>query len=216
MSEVTDDVEILEPEIRIHGLTKDGKYTIQSHGRFKFVNRTQEERFKCIDGCCNVVVDTFKWIDKLNYPAESFRTHNRAGVFPYDSTTGKILLVQSCGLLWGPPKGGVYENESIAEGARRELYEETGINIDIEVFNSSTPSRVRTNTYLYFMDVGECPIKTEKNTDGASYNDVSGHMWVSLSCLVDMCKVGTVKLTKQCKMMIGRFVNQNMTMTAVH
>ena len=48
---------------------------------------------------------------------------------------GKYLLVQEnkkiCKGKWNIPAGGLEENESLIEGAKREIYEETGYKVEI-------------------------------------------------------------------------------------
>ncbi len=48
---------------------------------------------------------------------------------------GKFLLVQekqkTCEGKWNVPAGGLDENESLMEGAKREIYEETGCKVEI-------------------------------------------------------------------------------------
>lgn len=48
---------------------------------------------------------------------------------------GKFLLVQEnqniCKGKWNVPAGGLDENESLIEGAKREIYEETGCKVEI-------------------------------------------------------------------------------------
>ncbi len=48
---------------------------------------------------------------------------------------GKFLLVQEsqeiCKGKWNVPAGGLEENESLIEGAKREIYEETGCKVEI-------------------------------------------------------------------------------------
>ena len=48
---------------------------------------------------------------------------------------GKFLLVQEnqkiCKGKWNVPAGGLDENESLMEGAKREIYEETGCKVEI-------------------------------------------------------------------------------------
>ena len=52
----------------------------------------------------------------------------------YDKETNKILLVKNKGTsFWYAPGGGwEYEHENILECAKREVYEETGIHIEIK------------------------------------------------------------------------------------
>ena len=48
---------------------------------------------------------------------------------------GKFLLVEEnkkeCRGKWNVPAGGLVENESLIEGAKREIYEETGCKVEI-------------------------------------------------------------------------------------
>jgi 8-oxo-dGTP pyrophosphatase MutT (NUDIX family) len=53
----------------------------------------------------------------------------KAGSFVYTSKKQKILLVQSRGQMWGPPKGSIQPNEEPLECAIREVKEETGLDI---------------------------------------------------------------------------------------
>lgn len=57
-----------------------------------------------------------------------------ARVVTYDENAGKILLVKNKGMkFWYAPGGGwEYENENILECAKREVYEETGLHVDIK------------------------------------------------------------------------------------
>jgi 8-oxo-dGTP pyrophosphatase MutT (NUDIX family) len=52
----------------------------------------------------------------------------------YDSKAGRILLVRNKGATFWYPPGGEWEfkNENILECARREVFEETGFQIDIQ------------------------------------------------------------------------------------
>lgn len=57
-----------------------------------------------------------------------------ARVVTYDKESGKILLVKNKGMnFWYPPGGGwEYEKENILECAKREVFEETGLHVDIK------------------------------------------------------------------------------------
>lgn len=57
-----------------------------------------------------------------------------ARVITYDEDSEKILLVKNKGMnFWYPPGGGwEYENENILECAKREVYEETGLHVNIK------------------------------------------------------------------------------------
>lgn len=56
-----------------------------------------------------------------------------ARVIAYDKNIGKILLVKNKENFWHAPGGGwEYENENILECAKREVFEETGLNVNIK------------------------------------------------------------------------------------
>jgi len=96
----------------------------------------------------------------------------------------------------------------LASAAKRELYEEAGIDISIDALNRTTPSRLKTNTFIYFMNIREQQVDIEKTSDNV-HNDVSGHMWISIPCLVKLTRQGKITITKQCRMLICRFMNTN-------
>lgn len=70
---------------------------------------------------------------------------------------GKFLLVQEaqkiCANKWNIPAGGLDEDESIIEGATREIYEETGCKVEItgllEIMNENLEN---TNLICIFFD----------------------------------------------------------------
>lgn len=70
---------------------------------------------------------------------------------------GKFLLVQEnqkiCKGKWNVPAGGLDENESLMEGAKREIYEETGCKVEItgilEIINEILES---VNVVCFFFD----------------------------------------------------------------
>jgi ADP-ribose pyrophosphatase YjhB (NUDIX family) len=85
---------------------------------------------KCDKGCCTILIKPYN--NKINIDYTNKRRRYKAGIFIFDPQTEKVLLVQSKGNLWGPPKGGMQENETECMCAMRELREETGINITLE------------------------------------------------------------------------------------
>ena len=70
---------------------------------------------------------------------------------------GKFLLVQenqkACKDKWNIPAGGLEENESLIEGAKREIYEETGCKVEItgilEIVNKILEDK---NAVCFFFD----------------------------------------------------------------
>ena len=114
----------------------------------------------------------------------------KAGVFIYDSTKERILLVQSRGNLWGCPKGTLNPKESVARGASREVMEETGIYIDPKIL--FTPLRPTDNSSYFYLEIpGGCKPVVQRYKG----NDANAVAWISQSCLKRLVKNKDVKLT---------------------
>ena len=58
----------------------------------------------------------------------------------------KYMLNEENKVLWGLPKGHIKENESFAQCASREIYEETGLVLDVQ----DTSPKIRINKTYYF------------------------------------------------------------------
>jgi 8-oxo-dGTP pyrophosphatase MutT (NUDIX family) len=82
------------------------------------------ETYLCENKCC--VIKLKPYTRHKKYYNLNYKKH-KAGVFIYDPKTNKILLVQSNGNLWGPPKGTLKSGETYQECAIREVQEETGL-----------------------------------------------------------------------------------------
>ncbi len=149
----------------------------------------------CKNNCCSYTV--------VDYPYKPFnkklkkRNRKKAGVFLIDYKTNRVLLVQSHGKLWGPPKGTVEENETFFECAKRELYEETGIQLDDNMYTNG--NLVKSNTYYYFIPINECAVSVQQ-TNG---NDANGIGWFNINCIVD----GNYKINQHCKLTFRKFLN---------
>ena len=93
----------------------------------------------------------------LNHEKKRYR--KKAGIFIYDPETKKVLLVQSRGRLWGPPKGTIKDNELDKDCAIREVKEETGINI-LES-NFLKIMRIKNNAIYYYVEMKECNVNIQ-------------------------------------------------------
>ena len=72
--------------------------------------------YKCKNNCC--ILKIKKYIPK-NITDKTLQKRKKAGAFIYDPTSDKVLLVQSKGNFWGPPKGSISINETETDCAIR-------------------------------------------------------------------------------------------------
>ena len=95
--------------------------------------------------------DTYQNFNK-QYKKQS-RVNIRCGGILFTENGNHIVIVQNKyilkerkKILWGLPKGHIKENETYAECARREIYEETGIRININEYHP----KLKINNTFYF------------------------------------------------------------------
>ena len=99
---------------------------------------------------------------------------------------GKFLLVQEtkeiCKGKWHVPAGGLEENESLIEGAKREIYEETGCKVEItgilEIVNEILEG---VNIVCFFFDTKI--INENVKVDGQEILNVK---WFTYEEIIDM------------------------------
>ena len=102
--------------------------------------------FRCNKECC--VLKSIPYISDIKDSFEKvYYSNSKAGVVIFDPKVKKVLLVQSRGHLWGPPKGTLKYGESKRQCAVREVKEETGLSIDADSF---TAAANLTNRAVYF------------------------------------------------------------------
>jgi 8-oxo-dGTP pyrophosphatase MutT (NUDIX family) len=122
----------------------------------------------------------------------------KAGVFVHDPDGRKVLLVQSRGRMWGPPKGTAEVNETYEECGKRELMEETGLRVPDSVFAS--PVHIKSNVVYYEARMRS----TDCQVQGTSGNDANGIGWFDIDCLQRSIAAGRI------------IVNQHYRLTASH
>ncbi len=157
----------------------------------------------CINQCCRIVYKpyTSKWTDSKHKYKKL-----KAGIFFHDTATDKILLVQSRGIKWGPPKGSMEDvDESIEDCAIRETFEETGIMIDKNQLSKKTV-RFDKSTYFY-----QTYSETDVTIPNIDNNDATGISWIKLDCLLHMYEKGLIDLNAQCKRLLRRIFQINIT-----
>lgn len=161
------------------------------------LHASQNSTFTCDKKCCTV-----KFADNFSpLPHERRRNAKKAGTFLYDPKENKVLLVQSRGLFWGPPKGTIEFSETIEEGAVRETREETGLEIRPEEFLDSR--RIK-NKATYYLVNRSSDIEIEVQTN--KENDANGITWIKLECLQEEVKKGRMVVNQHCKILLRQFL----------
>lgn len=155
--------------------------------------------FRCSNKCC-----TFKIIP-YTHGHNSYSLHRcagKAGVVLHDIIQDKILIVQSRGNLWGPPKGTLKYGESHRNCAVREVKEETGLTISSESFTRAVnlPNRV----VYFYMELQEIDVTVQNHIND---NDANGIGWIKLKCLQQCVQNGNISLSKHCQIVLKRLLN---------
>ena len=141
-------------------------------------------KLECICKNCKFVI--------TDYTNTSHHTHShtntirkyKSGILLHNISSNHILIVQSRGNMWGFPKGSLEEGENFNDCAIRELREETGINLESDVLDTSVPYRLNHYVKYYYItteeDYSDIGIHDDIN------NDANGICWIKLSCLKDL------------------------------
>lgn len=159
------------------------------------------ETHKCEKGCCTIKIKPY--LTPINRYFGVKRPHRKAGVFLYDPIRDKVLLIQSRGHLWGPPKGSVKYGETERLCAVREVFEETGLRISEDNFTRATII-MNKSTYFYLEhDVCNVTIK-----DCIEDNDANGITWIRPECLETLIMNGNITLTHHCRIVFQRFMQR--------
>ena len=168
---------------------------------------TQSMEFKsikCSDDCCTFLVSQYKkieWLDGDGWK-QTAQKIKKSGCFIYDPESNKILLIQSRGQLWGPPKGSIQENEDMISCAVREVKEETGIDVKESEF-CETIILKGTSVY-YVLKLSEQYVYPQTHISG---NDANSIGWIKLDCLKKMIDQDKMRLTQHCKLLIKKLFN---------
>jgi 8-oxo-dGTP pyrophosphatase MutT (NUDIX family) len=161
----------------------------------------------CTNGCCSIVIKPYKEIHKSYDFRHKFKKC-KAGIFFYDPNTEKVLLVQSRGWKWGPPKGTLEDTDnSVEDCAVREVMEETGIKIDKTVLTKDNRHHIDRATYYYL----EKDAVNDINIPTVEDNDASGITWINVECLQNMYDIGRINLNSHCKQLLKKILKINLT-----
>lgn len=155
--------------------------------------------FKCPKKCCQIEIYPYE-MKKIN-PNIKKRKKRKAGVFIYDPKIDKVLLVQSRGNLWGPPKGTINYGETERECAIRELEEETSIVLSPDSFTKAY--NIHYKAYYFYTELDKCDVKFQKHIYD---NDVNAVGWIKPSCLQECIYNGNIVLSTHSKILFKKFL----------
>jgi 8-oxo-dGTP pyrophosphatase MutT (NUDIX family) len=160
----------------------------------------------CTNGCCSIVIKPYNETH-TSYDFRHKFKKSKAGIFFYDPITEKVLLVQSRGIKWGPPKGTIEDTDkSIEDCAVREVMEETGIVIPKDRLTTENRHHIDRATYYYL----EKDAVKNVNIPTCQDNDASGITWIHIKCLENMHDTGQIDLNSHCKKLIKKILKINL------
>jgi ADP-ribose pyrophosphatase YjhB (NUDIX family) len=159
------------------------------------------ETFQCHNNCCTLKIKPY-----IEQCPEKFRLQRKkSGVFICDPKTNKILIVQSCGHLWGPPKGTLEEGETEIQCALREVLEETGLDIPTEIL--SKPFAIYNNATYFYLEMNECEVTIP---DTHEKNDANGIAWIKIECLEKCIEIGNINISKHFRLLFKKLYGSSL------
>lgn len=164
----------------------------------------------CERGCCIFHITQYEEIlyELDDGWKEVTSVIKKAGCFIYDSSTNRLLMIQSRGKYFGFPKGSLNENENVEDGAIRELKEETGIDIDKNLLSKSLIVRNSSyNSLYYIVDLKETDVSPQSHIKD---NDANGIGWISLDCLKSLIFSKKIKINQHARILIKKIFNINL------
>jgi ADP-ribose pyrophosphatase YjhB (NUDIX family) len=159
-------------------------------------------KLDCENGCCTMIVSKYDCPKNLFIKKNSYKSRRKAGVFVYNIDKTKILLVQSRGKFWGPPKGTVEDDEDWEKCALRELKEESGISV-YENDNFQKIGFIKSNAFYFSLEKNNPAIVLQDTIN----NDANGIGWFSIDCLKKMIKNNKIIVNQHCKLGLKRIFN---------
>lgn len=154
----------------------------------------------CKKGCCILKINDY--ITNKHYIGK--QNKEKAGVFLYDPIETKVLLVQSRGNFWGPPKGTIKYGETDTECSIRETKEETGL--DINPANFTNITNIRNRATCFYLEKNVCEVYIQ---DSNKDNDANGIGWIKPECLSEHISSGKMVINQYCRVVFKNFMNIN-------
>ena len=167
----------------------------------------------CRDKCCKIFIKEYQPI-----PRYFNRNYRKAGVFIYDPKEDRVLLVQSRGHLFGPPKGSLNIGEQERQCAVREVKEETGLTISSDDFTKAV--KIKNRAIYYYLEMDTCDIYVQDSKlHNINDNDANGITWIKMKCLEHAISDGNIVLNHYAKiifrvLMKKTFPKSNWTIVA--
>lgn len=161
------------------------------------------KEYTCDKGCCNYIITEYRRTSKVFDNSLQIEGRiKKSGCFITNTYKDKILLVQSRGQYWGPPKGSLNVDESVIDGAIREVKEETGIDIDEKMLDIAYV--VKGKALYYLVSLNEEKVKVQSHI---ADNDANGIGWFSLECLNDLIKEEKILINQHTRILLKKFLN---------
>jgi len=161
---------------------------------------------ECQNKCCNLKMIPYKQVPVKKNNSNKYNK-KKSGVILYDPAQYKLLIVQSRGNLWGIPKGTFEEGETFQQCAKRELFEETGIDIDIGLLINDVYINQKVIYYYLEVDSNDYPVEIQ-TTEG---NDANGIGWINTNCMIEMIRSKNIKLNYQAKISVKKCFGINIS-----
>jgi ADP-ribose pyrophosphatase YjhB (NUDIX family) len=97
------------------------------------------------------------------------------------------------------------ENEDIKECAKREVKEETGIDLDISIFNKFYVVKSKALYYYVELDENEIQVQTQIKD-----NDANGVGWFNVDCLENLIQKKQIILNLHTKILLRKYLKLNL------
>ena len=164
-------------------------------------------KMTCKKGCCHYSIIPYRQHYYSNNTSSIQTKIKKAGSFIYNTSLNKVLLVQSRGQMWGPPKGTMKPDESVLECAIREVKEETGIELSETNFLGEIVIKSKALYYFSERDINDDVITPQTTMED---NDANGIGWFNIDCLNDLIQDGKIFITQHCRILIKKIFNKDM------
>jgi ADP-ribose pyrophosphatase YjhB (NUDIX family) len=157
----------------------------------------------CPSKCCTLKIVPYANNHGEDFFKDAHFCSRKAGVVLYDPHSDKVLIVQSRGRLWGPPKGTLQYGESQRLCAVREVKEETGLDINADSFMRAV--NLSNRAIYFYMETSETDVSVQTHIVD---NDANGVGWIKLECLEKCVQNGNISLSKHCQIVLKKLLGK--------